>query len=113
MSTTGSKPTPRYTDRSHGTKPQVRWQDRRPRRAKGGEMRRRRLDPRPRALVALSLACVMAVAAPSFAAVRVYEKSANLDISLRVAEELRARGVIVRMTRTTDATLEPEDRTGL
>ncbi|QCX34673.1 N-acetylmuramoyl-L-alanine amidase [Caloramator sp. E03] len=40
-----------------------------------------------------------------------FEKDDNLELSLKVAEELRRHGVIVGETRTADTTLSLKDRT--
>ncbi|HEX9774719.1 MAG TPA: N-acetylmuramoyl-L-alanine amidase [Actinomycetota bacterium] len=44
---------------------------------------------------------------------RVEEKTANLDVARRVADLLRDAGVWVRLTRTTDRTVDLAGRTGL
>lgn len=65
------------------------------------------------ALSALVLLAVLGSTGLSDASTRVLEKKANLDISLLVRDELRAAGVSVSMTRGSDRTLQPDDRTGL
>lgn len=72
---------------------------------------------RSRALARRTIAFAVAVAAiasvtQSEAAIRVTEKAANLDISLRVARDLRDAGLRVFMTRTSDRSLRRSDRTG-
>lgn len=65
-----------------------------------------------RALAVAAVLAVVAGVAPAEAGVRVLEKRANLDISLRVASGLRAAGIKVILTRTTDRTMRREQRYG-
>jgi N-acetylmuramoyl-L-alanine amidase len=69
-----------------------------------------------RAKIALALTIAVAVLA-SFgtagAAIRSVEKSANLDIAMRVRAILASEGVKVLLTRSSDRSLEPSYRIGL
>ena len=84
--------------------------------SKQGEMApmvRPRRAPARRLLAIVVVFAALASVTQADAAVRVLEKKANLDITLRVARELREAGLTVYLTRSTDKTLRPSDRTGL
>jgi len=66
-----------------------------------------------RALIILSLAIAAAIVAPASASGLAVEKTINLDIAQRVAALLRAAGVQVTLTRTSDRTVSLFDRTNL
>jgi N-acetylmuramoyl-L-alanine amidase len=77
-------------------------------------MSRQNVKSLSRAAVAVTvLATSVALVTPAIARGVIREKSVNLDIALRVAERLRAAGVDVLMTRTTDRTVSLNARTGL
>jgi len=68
-----------------------------------------------RILPPLALAALVALVAPNVARAGgvVYEKTPNLDIAQRVAARLKAAGVPVVMTRTSDRDVSLASRTGL
>jgi N-acetylmuramoyl-L-alanine amidase len=66
-----------------------------------------------RVLIAAVAVAVGAGILPADARTRVLEKEANLAIAMRVASQLRAAGLRVTLTRSTDRTLQRVQRYGL
>jgi len=76
-------------------------------------LRHRRLHtpPFPVALALVGLLAAVAAFAPASASTRLREKDLNLDIARRVEARLRAAGVPVLMTRSSDRTVSLAQRT--
>jgi len=78
---------------------------------KRSRSRRRRTPPFPVALALVGLIATAVAFTPASASTRVREKDVNLDIARRVEARLRAAGIPVLMTRSSDRTVSLAQRT--